>query len=137
MNWPAAFHSISYSYFPPENKSMAGRPRLMAKLVARILERHEKLTEELSDLGKHHMPAEGERWDLAMPGGDVDPIPALWRTAVLEASNVDDYIADLLCFLELKVEEAETAKSHEADAPDDLDADSGNIEPGAGETAPS
>ena len=100
---------------------MAGRPRTMAKKVRRLLERHQQLTEELRNLGKHHMPAPGERWDFELPGGDVNPIPPLWRRAVSNADGVSDDIDTLLCFLELKAEKAElSAKVVEIDATDDL-----------------
>lgn len=103
---------------------MAGRPRTKAKRVRKLLERHQQLTEVLRNLGKHYMPAAGETWDFEVPGGDVDPIPPLWRKAVFEASCLDDYIDDLLCFLELKAEKAERSASvYEVDAGGALDDD--------------
>jgi hypothetical protein len=103
-------------------KLVAGRPRTKAKRVRKLLERHQKLTEELRTLGKHHMPAAGEPWDFDVPGGDVDPIPPLWREAVFQANRLEDYLDDLLCFLELKVEKAEQSASvYGVDAADGLD----------------
>ncbi|MCC7476716.1 MAG: hypothetical protein IT425_15105 [Pirellulales bacterium] len=96
---------------------MAGRPRTMAKRVQQLLERHTKLAEELRRLGKYHEPTPGKRWDLEVPGGDVDPLPALWRAAIFKVNCAQDSIEDLLCFLELKVDTGD-------DLDDERDADS-------------
>ncbi len=113
---------------------MAGRPRTMLKRVARILELHQKLTEELRNLGKHHMPAPGERWDFAVPGG-IDPIPPSWRQAVFASICVDDYIDDSHCFLELKIQKAEQSAMDDEAANNLDDEDDGQGEPDLGHDA--
>lgn len=51
--------------FSQGGHAMAGRPRTMLKRVARILEWHEKLAEELRDLmPKQYLPGPGEGWNI-------------------------------------------------------------------------
>jgi hypothetical protein len=88
----------------------------MLKRVTRILDRQQKLADELRELmPKQYVPGPGESWDypknLEAWGDDLT---RSWRKAVFEIGWVPTYVEDLVILLEMKVERIEQNANREA-----------------------
>jgi hypothetical protein len=101
---------------------MAGRPRTMAKRVARLFERNGTVADELLQLiPDQYRPAKGEAW--TNDTGDL--FCTLWRMAYIEVACAHMNLEDLSECLNAKVEVSEKRNVADQDELDDEDDDHG------------
>ncbi len=80
----------------------------MLKRIARVLERQQKLADELRDLmPKQYLPGPGEGVEYPNLEKLGDELMRAWRKAVLEIDWPIEYLEDLAFLLELKVKKIE------------------------------